>query len=90
MAILMGDFNAKTPATMMLWANKDWDPFMNENGERFEEICCLHQLVIGGIFFPHKRIHKATWGSPDSVSENQTDNICINKQFRRSWKEMSE
>nr|KAG5711958.1 hypothetical protein BaRGS_026399 [Batillaria attramentaria] len=31
---------------------------MNENGERFADLCALNQLVIGGSIFPNKRIHK--------------------------------
>lgn len=36
---------------------------MNENCERFSDLCPLNQLVIGGSIFPHKRFHKATWRS---------------------------
>ncbi|KAJ3609530.1 hypothetical protein NHX12_024050 [Muraenolepis orangiensis] len=60
---------------------------MNENGERFTDLCSLNQLVIGGSIFPHKRIHKATWRSPDNVTENQIDHVCINQKFRRSWQD---
>ena len=56
---------------------------MNENGERFEDLCALIQLAIGGSIFPHKRIHKATWISPHHVTEYQIDNICISSKFRR-------
>ena len=55
---------------------------MNENGERFADMYALNQLVIGGSTFPHKQIHKATWRSPDHVTENQIDHICINQSFR--------
>jgi hypothetical protein len=37
---------------------------MNENGERFAELCANNKCVIGGSMFAHKRIHKATWVSP--------------------------
>ena len=41
--------------------------------------------MIGGSIFPHKRIHKATWRSPDHRTENEIDHICISQKFRRSW-----
>ncbi|KAI8484441.1 hypothetical protein Bbelb_378740 [Branchiostoma belcheri] len=61
---------------------------MNENGERFADLCSLNQLVIGGSIFPHKRIHKATWRSPDHVTENQIDHVCISRKFRRSLQDV--
>jgi hydroxypyruvate isomerase len=33
---------------------------MNENGEKFANLCGLNNLVIGDSIFAHKRIHKAT------------------------------
>jgi hypothetical protein len=63
---------------------------LNENGEIFADLCYLNQLVIGGSIFPQKRIHKVTWRSPDHITENQIDHTCINKQFRRSWKDVRE
>ena len=57
---------------------------MNGNGERFADLCAMNNLITGGSVFPHRRIHKATWVSPDNVTENQIDHICIAKRFRRS------
>ena len=57
---------------------------MNENGERFADCCADCNLVIEGSLFPHKTAHKATWVSPDHVTENQIDHICISQKFRRS------
>nr|KAG5703814.1 hypothetical protein BaRGS_031448 [Batillaria attramentaria] len=93
MTILMGDFNAKIGSD-----NTGYEDTMgthglgqmNENGERFANFCALNQLVIGGSIFPHKRIHKATWRSPDHVTENQIDHICISRKFRRSWRDKLE
>ncbi|KAJ8351936.1 hypothetical protein SKAU_G00234120 [Synaphobranchus kaupii] len=89
--ILMGDFNAKTGAE-----NNGYEDIMgthglgqmNENGERFADLCSLNQLVIGGRIFPNKRIHKATWRSPDHVTENQIDHLCISRKFRRSCQDV--
>lgn len=57
---------------------------MNENGERFANPCAISNLVIGRSFFHHRRVHKATWVSPDLMTENQIDHVCIGKKFRRS------
>ena len=86
--ILMGDFNAKIEMD-----NTGYKDIMgthglgqmNEKGERFADLCALNQLVIGDSIFPHKRIHKATWTSPNHITENQIDHICIRRKFRRSW-----
>ncbi|KAK7110325.1 hypothetical protein V1264_014219 [Littorina saxatilis] len=61
--ILMGDVNAKIGSD-----NTGYERVMgthalgvmNENGERFADLCALNSLVIGGSIFPHKRIHKNT------------------------------
>ena len=87
----MGDFNAKIGSD-----NTGYDEVMgrhglgemNENGERFADACVLNNMVIGGSVFPHKRIHKATWVSPDLITENQIDHICIAKKFRRSLEDV--
>ncbi|VDO68188.1 unnamed protein product [Schistosoma margrebowiei] len=55
----------------------------NENGERFANLCAFNKSVTGGTIFPHKRIHKATWITPDHTTENHIDHICINKKFRK-------
>nr|KAG5708984.1 hypothetical protein BaRGS_004623 [Batillaria attramentaria] len=93
MTILMGDFNAKIGSDNTGYEDT-MEPHglgqMNENGERFADFCALNQLVIGGSIFPHKRIHKATWRSPDHVTENQIDHICISRKFRRSWRDKLE
>ena len=52
---------------------------MIENGERFADMCAVNQMVTGGSIFSHKRIHKATWRSPDHVTENQIDHIILNQ-----------
>ncbi len=89
--ILMGDFNAKIGSD-----NRGYEECMgqqglgemNENGERFADLCATNNLVIGGSLFHHKRIHKATWVSPDLSTENQIDHICIIKKFRRSLQDV--
>ena len=61
---------------------------MHDNGERFVNACAINNIVIGGSVFTHIRIHKATWVSPDQVTENHIDRIGINKMFRRSLQDV--
>ena len=89
--ILMGDLNAKIGQD-----NTGYEEVMgrqglgnmNENGERFADFCAMNNLAIGGTIFPHRRIHKATWVSPDQVTENQIDHICMAKKFRRTLQDV--
>ena len=89
--ILMGDLNAKIGKD-----NRGYERIMgqhglgemNENGERFADLCANNNLVIGGSVFPHRRVHKATWISPDLSTENQIDHVCISKKFRRSLQDV--
>ena len=85
--IIMGDFNAKigsdnTGREEVMGRHGEGE--INLYGELFVEMCAFNCMVIGGSIFPHKRIHKTTWVSPDHITENQIDHICISKRLRRS------
>jgi len=85
--ILMGDFNAKIGEDNTGYEDimgKHGIGVMSDNGERFLNTCALNKFVVGGSIFPHKRIHKATWVSPDNMTENQIDHLCIGTKFRRT------
>ena len=89
--IVMGDLNAKVGED-----NRHYEQVMgkhglgqiNDNGDRLLACCVYNNLVIGGTIFPHKKIHKATWISPDGQTENQIDHFCINRKFRRSLEDV--
>ena len=71
----MGNFNAKIGSDNQGYENVigvHGLGVMNDNGERFVNACAINNIVIGGSVFTHKIIHKATWVSPDQVTENQT------------------
>ena len=89
--IIMGDANAKVGEDNTGYEEtmgKHGVSQMNENGERFANICFFNRLVIGDTIFPHKKIHKATWVSPDQRTENQIDHFCISRKFRRSLEDV--
>ena len=89
--ILMGDMNAKVGGNNISYEQgmgRHGLGEINDNGERFVNHCSINNLVIGGTIFPHKRIHKATWISPDGRTENQIDHFCISCKFRRSLRDV--
>jgi exonuclease III len=82
--ILMGDFNVKVG-----YNNTGYEQTMgrhgigqmNENEERFAELCAKNKFVIGGSIFAHKRIHKAAWVSPDHIT-SQKIRLTISASIR--------
>lgn len=54
---------------------------MNDNGECLTLFCGMNRQCIENTYFAHKHIHKATWRSPDSSTNNQIDYICICKRW---------
>lgn len=87
----MGDFNAKIGSNNLgfeVIMGQQGLGKMNENGERFANLCAISNLVIGRGFFHHRHIHKANWVSPDLMTENQIDHVCIGKKFRRSLQDV--
>ena len=72
--VIMGDFNENIGSDNQGYENVVWVHVlgvMNDNGERFVNACAANNIVIVGSVFPHKRIHKATWESPDQVTGSQ-------------------
>jgi len=58
------------------------------NGERLLNLCSSFSLKMGGSIFPHKRIHKGTWHSPDGQTVNQIDHICISRRWASSLRDV--
>jgi exonuclease III len=84
--IVMGDFNVKIGNKNQgkeLVMGREWLGSMNENGRMFTDLCNSNVPVIGGSIFQQNNIHKATWISPDSETQNQIDHITINRIWRR-------
>ena len=89
--LLIGDFNAKVGEDNTGYEEimgREGLGEMNDNGERFADLCAANSLVIGGSVFAHRRIHKVTWLSPDLSTGNQIDHVCITKKFRRSLQDV--
>jgi hypothetical protein len=87
MLLIIGDMNAKvgnnnTNYEKAMGTHGCGD--MNDNGSRLADFCMNNSGVIGGTIFPHKKIHKLTWKSPDGTTVNQIDHIIVNSKWRSS------
>ena len=75
---MLGDINAKVGndnSTKEIIMEKGGLGTMNENGELFSDFCEQNGLVIA--VFPHCKIYKVAWFSPNSRTENQIDHLII-------------
>jgi len=89
--IIMGDMNAKVGSDNTGREREMGTQGlgnMNENGELLADFCANNELAIGGTLFPHRRIHKATWVSPDHQTENQIDHVLVQRRWRSSLQDV--
>jgi exonuclease III len=80
MKILLGDFNAKVGRKNIFKptiGNKSLHEISNDNGVRIVNFATSKNLVLKSTMFPHRKIHKPTWTSPEGNTHNQTDHILI-------------
>lgn len=86
MLVIMGDFNVKVGSDNSSYdrvMGKEGCGIMNENGERFVELCVVYNLVIGGIIFFYRDIYKFIWCFFNGRDRNQIDYLMINGIWRR-------
>ena len=57
---------------------------MNDSGQRKCHFCSANGFIITGTNFPHKDIHKLTWGSPDGRTVNLIHHVLVNGNMRTS------
>ncbi|XP_068227651.1 craniofacial development protein 2-like [Palaemon carinicauda] len=84
MKIVIDDFNAKVGRNNRGIKNvigvECLNEFANKNGALLISFCSANNLVIGGILFQKKNIHKYTWTSPCGIYKRQIEHITINKE----------
>ena len=86
--VVMGDLNAKVRnnnTNRREVMRKFGIGIMNDSGERLCDFCSANGFITTGTNFPHKNIHKLTWGSPDGRTVNQIDHVLVNGNMRRSF-----
>jgi endonuclease/exonuclease/phosphatase family metal-dependent hydrolase len=87
MKILLGDFNAKVGRVNIFKptiGNESLHEISNDNGDRIVNFATSKNLVVKSTMFPHRKIHKHTWTSPEGNTYNQIDHILIDRRRHSS------
>jgi hypothetical protein len=73
MKMLLGDFNAKVGREnifKMTIRNESLHEISNDNGVRVVNFATSKNLVFKSTMFPHRKIHKYAWTSPQGKTHN--------------------
>jgi exonuclease III len=85
--ILLGDFNTKAGRENIFKptiGNESLHENSNDNAVRVVNFTTSKNLVVKSTMFPHRKIHKYTWISPEGSTHNQIDHILIDKRRHSS------
>jgi hypothetical protein len=80
--IILGDFSAKVGRENIFKptiGNESLHEISNDNGVTVLNFATSKNLVVKSTMFPHRKIHKHTWTSPEGNTHNQTDHVLIDK-----------
>lgn len=78
--VILGDLNAKIGREEIFRptiGKYSLHEETNENGLRVIDFATEKGMVVRSTFFMHKKIHLATWESPDGKTRNQIDHCLI-------------
>ncbi|KAK1883125.1 Craniofacial development protein 2 [Dissostichus eleginoides] len=81
--MLLGDFNAHVGADYLAWPNairRFGVGKINENGQRFLELCSQHGLCIANTWFQQKQHRRVTWMHPPSKHWQRLDLALIRRR----------
>jgi hypothetical protein len=87
MKILLGDFIAKVRREDIFKpriGNESFHETSDDNGVRVVNFATSKNLVVKSTMFPHRKIHKYTWTSPDGKKHDQIDHILVDRRRQSS------
>jgi hypothetical protein len=87
MTLLLGDFNANVGRENIFKptiGNESLHEIGNDSGVRVVNFATSKNLVVKSTMFPHRKIHKYTWTSPQGITHSQTDHGLIDKRWHSS------
>ena len=79
--MVMGDFNASVSERLHgVVGPYGLECTTSDNGERLLSFACANGLCLTNTYFPHKRIHQATWYPPDPSRPPSLKDYILVKQ----------
>jgi hypothetical protein len=87
MKILLGDFNAKVGREYIFKltiGNESLHEINSDNGVGVVNFAISKNLVAESTMFPHSKIHKYTWTSPDGKTHSPIDHILVDRKRQSS------
>jgi hypothetical protein len=87
MKILLSDFNAKVGRKNIFKPtvrNESLHETSNDSGVSIVNFATSKNLVVKSTMFPHHKIHKYTWTSPEGNTHNQIDQVLIDRRQHSS------
>jgi hypothetical protein len=85
---VLRDFNAKVGREDIFKPtirNERLHETSNDNAVRVVNFATSRNLVLKSTMFPHCKIHKYTWTSPDSKTHNQIDHDLVGKDDNQAY-----
>jgi hypothetical protein len=83
MKILLGDFNAKVGREnifKLTFGNESSHESSTDSAVGVVNFATSKNLIVKSTMFPHRKIHKYTWTSPEGNTHNQTDHILRDRR----------
>jgi len=87
MKILLGDFNTKVGSENIFKptiGKESLHQDINDNWFRLVNFATSKILLVKRTMFPHQKVHKYTWTSPDGKTHNQIDHVLIDRRWQSS------
>lgn len=84
MKIILGDFNSKIGKRSIFFptiGSHSVHNISSDNGILLINFALAKGMIIPSTWFPHKRIHKGMWRSPDGHTMNQIDHVLVDKRY---------
>jgi hypothetical protein len=87
MKIRLGDFSANVGREDIFKptiGNESLHETSNDNGVRVVNFATSKNLAVKSTVFPHRKVHKYTWTSPDGRTHNQIDHVLVDRRRQSS------